>query len=30
MKITETGFQGLLIFEPVVFEDNRDYFYGKF
>ncbi len=30
MKITETGFQGLLIFEPVVFEDNRGYFMESF
>ena len=26
MKITETGFEGLLIFEPVVYKDNRGYF----
>jgi dTDP-4-dehydrorhamnose 3,5-epimerase len=26
MKITKTGFDGLLIIEPVVFSDNRGYF----
>ena len=26
MKITETGFHGLLIIEPIVFADNRGYF----
>ena len=30
MKITETGFQGLLVFEPVVFKDSRGYFMESF
>jgi len=30
MKITETGFEGLLIIEPVVFSDSRGYFMESF
>ncbi|HVN58076.1 MAG TPA: dTDP-4-dehydrorhamnose 3,5-epimerase [Bacteroidales bacterium] len=30
MKITETGFQGLLLLEPVVFADTRGYFMESF
>jgi dTDP-4-dehydrorhamnose 3,5-epimerase len=30
MKISETGFEGLLIIEPVVFSDNRGYFLESF
>jgi dTDP-4-dehydrorhamnose 3,5-epimerase len=30
MKITETGFEGLLILEPIVFSDSRGYFLESF
>jgi dTDP-4-dehydrorhamnose 3,5-epimerase len=30
MKITQTGFDGLLIIEPVVYADNRGYFMESF
>ncbi len=30
MPFIETGFPGLLIFEPVVFEDNRGYFFESY
>lgn len=30
MKITETGFEGLLIIEPVIFNDSRGYFMESF
>lgn len=30
MPFKETGFPGLLIFEPVVFEDNRGYFFESY
>ena len=30
MKITETGFEGLLILEPAVFSDSRGYFMESF
>lgn len=30
MKITETGFEGLVIIEPVVFSDSRGYFMESF
>ncbi len=30
MPFIETGFSGLLIFEPVVFEDNRGYFFESY
>lgn len=30
MPFTETGIQGLLIFDPVVFEDSRGYFFESF
>ena len=30
MKFTETGFQGLLIFEPIVHSDSRGYFFESF
>jgi dTDP-4-dehydrorhamnose 3,5-epimerase len=30
MNITETGFDGLLIFEPEVFSDSRGYFFESF
>jgi dTDP-4-dehydrorhamnose 3,5-epimerase len=30
MPFTETGFKGLLIFEPKVFEDSRGYFFESF
>ena len=30
MKVTETGFSGLLVIEPVVFEDKRGYFFESY
>lgn len=30
MKVTETGFDGLLILEPIVFSDSRGYFLESF
>lgn len=30
MPFTETGFPGLLIFDPLVFEDSRGYFYESY
>jgi dTDP-4-dehydrorhamnose 3,5-epimerase len=30
MKFTETGFDGLLVFEPVVYSDSRGYFMESF
>lgn len=30
MKISKTGFEGLLIVEPKVFEDNRGYFFESY
>jgi dTDP-4-dehydrorhamnose 3,5-epimerase len=30
MKISETGFQGLLVFEPIVHSDSRGYFMESF
>ena len=30
MPFSETGFQGLIIFEPAVFEDNRGYFFESY
>lgn len=30
MPFVQTGFQGLLIFEPVVLEDNRGYFFESY
>lgn len=30
MPFSKTGFQGLLIFEPVVWEDDRGYFYESY
>lgn len=30
MKVIETGFEGLFVIEPQVFEDNRGYFFESF
>jgi dTDP-4-dehydrorhamnose 3,5-epimerase len=30
MPFTETGFPGLIIFDPIVFEDDRGYFYESY
>lgn len=30
MKVTETGFSGLLVIEPVVFNDKRGYFFESY
>lgn len=30
MKVTETGFRGLQVIEPVVFEDKRGYFFESY
>ena len=30
MPFIETGFQGLYVFEPIVFEDNRGYFFESY
>lgn len=30
MKITETGFPGLLVLEPEIFQDDRGYFYESY
>src|SRR5690348_7278422 len=30
MPFTETGFPGLVVFDPIVFEDDRGYFYESY